>query len=609
MKRFDENLVVTVDDYKKSEIENELKGFSVEYYCQYMSFFENLALKAKDQSKCKICWLLHDVCSFALTPENKEKPFGPYFMSSKGRSADLCDLTDADVLFLETLVPELTGNYKLAGRIADIVWIKTGNHKMARIAIENYMNFPVDEKSWFHEMGEVIWKRLIVLTLQMNKKDSSAIDGIKKTFLNLYLSSKFQPTSYCLRISDVMLNFSFDKNTSKAVVDKMNDFAQTALAAKEWYWAKNYYSSTIAWIKRYGTDSDICDAKVNIAKSFIDDAEKRNESQALAGWNYECALKIYRELPKKYREASNIEKEIPNLRQKMTAAYIASQTEATETMIPLPDFTSHIEYVRARIKGKNMMDAISELACICPVKDEKAIRQAAIDSIPNDLIGLLFGRSEMKASGRVASRTPVINLSDMNSEETQLVIWHKMLRDYSMRISLECLISIIPALDQFNADNSISEADLIDICSKSTLIPDTRIGFWAKGLLHGFNRNILEASHLLSPQIENWVRFMMKNDGLKTSTFDQDGTEDEHGLSTLLEELEGKNIFAPNLLFELKALLANPPGPNLRNEIAHGLIEQREINAYGYYLWWLSLRIVLMGNPDFEESLTKAIIS
>ena len=60
-------------------------------------------------------------------------------------------------------------------------------------------------------------------------------------------------------------------------------------------------------------------------------------------------------------------------------------------------------------------------------------------------------------------------------------------------------------------------------------------------------------------------------------------------MSTLIELPEVEQVFGKNLAFELKALYCDPFGPNLRNELAHGLLEENAcVSTYAVYAWWLA---------------------
>jgi hypothetical protein len=60
-----------------------------------------------------------------------------------------------------------------------------------------------------------------------------------------------------------------------------------------------------------------------------------------------------------------------------------------------------------------------------------------------------------------------------------------------------------------------------------------------------------------------------------------------------MDRPEVDQIFSPDIGFELRALLCDPLGPNLRNEIAHGLLDDDHIESmFSVYAWWLVLKLV-----------------
>jgi len=110
--------------------------------------------------------------------------------------------------------------------------------------------------------------------------------------------------------------------------------------------------------------------------------------------------------------------------------------------------------------------------------------------------------------------------------------------------------------------------------------------------------HFVSALHLLVPQIEDMVRWHLKVRGVKTTTLDSKGIETENALGTLMESYETNQVFGEDMAFEFKALLCDPFGHNLRNELAHGLLDYEACeSAYAVYAWWLGLRIMLFA-PD-----------
>ena len=60
-----------------------------------------------------------------------------------------------------------------------------------------------------------------------------------------------------------------------------------------------------------------------------------------------------------------------------------------------------------------------------------------------------------------------------------------------------------------------------------------------------------------------------------------------------MELPEVTQIFGEDLSFELKSLFCDAFGPNLRNELAHGLLDDEACHStYAIYAWWLGLKLV-----------------
>lgn len=160
----------------------------------------------------------------------------------------------------------------------------------------------------------------------------------------------------------------------------------------------------------------------------------------------------------------------------------------------------------------------------------------------------------------------------------------------------------MPCLDTILNEHHIAESIILSICRESHLVQQDREILWTKGLFQGFEFKFEIALHLLIPQIEHLVRVRLKMVGERTTTLDENGIETEIGLSNLLDNENIEKAFDKDLVFELKALLTEQSGPNLRNEVAHGLINwYGSISYYSVYLWWLALKLVVISSTWFEK--------
>ena len=56
---------------------------------------------------------------------------------------------------------------------------------------------------------------------------------------------------------------------------------------------------------------------------------------------------------------------------------------------------------------------------------------------------------------------------------------------------------------------------------------------------------------------------------------------------------EAEKIFGANLSFEIRALFCDAFGPNLRNELAHGMLDDEACQSiFSVYAWWFGLRLI-----------------
>lgn len=137
--------------------------------------------------------------------------------------------------------------------------------------------------------------------------------------------------------------------------------------------------------------------------------------------------------------------------------------------------------------------------------------------------------------------------------------------------------------------------DVLDLIRHSPWIPTGHEEIISRGLVAGFHGDMLVASHLVPPQFEAMVPHVVEMAGGATSMFDPQGLQPEKSLNALLETDEAKEIFGEAGLFELQDLFVDQLGSNLRNEVAHGLIEDENLFATDVlYAWWLLLRYCVL---------------
>jgi hypothetical protein len=168
-----------------------------------------------------------------------------------------------------------------------------------------------------------------------------------------------------------------------------------------------------------------------------------------------------------------------------------------------------------------------------------------------------------------------------------------MIRSHSIHIGLSAH-SIVAALETLRVEHRVTQAFFTSLTHQSNMVPSDRAPLFGRGLFAGYDGDFVLSTHLLIPQVEHFVRVHLKQAGALTTTLSQEGVDHENGLSTLIDLPQAIEVFGENIVFEFRALLCDSHGPNLRNDLAHGLLgvnESQSPNAV--YLWWLCLKLVV----------------
>ncbi len=152
---------------------------------------------------------------------------------------------------------------------------------------------------------------------------------------------------------------------------------------------------------------------------------------------------------------------------------------------------------------------------------------------------------------------------------------------------------LAPAVRVIRDEHIVDEDAIEPLIKDSRIIPEDRLSLFVKGIVAGFQFDFSTALHILVPQAENGLRHVLEQHGVVTRNFDANGVEDVWLLGKILEHEKLLEVLGEDMLYELRTLLAGRLGPNLRNSIAHGLLDERSLNGeMGFYLWWVLLRLV-----------------
>lgn len=598
--RYPADLVVTEQDFRDSGWKDVLSNASREGYSSMWQAFSAAARQAMEEgreSQRKVLWLLADACSMMLTPNSINEPFKPFMVMEGQRSVIPDDLSESDVAFYSQVV-DAADDLWLKARLADLTWLRQTqrNVRFALAAIDAYRAIDLDAETWVRG-GRECWARAIQLARMLNRGAGDRLAEIEATVLKVFEAATKQDGFLGRWLADLLESYGLGRTQRGAITQKLETLADEFDADGDLHRAREYFSAAAKRFRLAGDEAKAATMTVREAEGWVKEAVARtsstNPSHMVAATFYENAIQIYRTIPRAERAAHRVDERLAELRAHLSESGEKSLAEMNLVSSPGVDISKLVENARKEVSGKTPIEALKAFCNLYHGVDANQARESALERLRNHPLQALLPATVMSRDGRVIAKRPGLGLSGMSSEGDEVTIRAEMIRDHGILIGIVVQGDIWPALEILWLEHRLHEADFVGLASQSPIVPKDRVRLFGKALFAGYDRDFVTALHLLVPQIEHLVRYHLKQSGAKTATLDLNGIENELGLSGLMDLPEADEVFGADLSFEIRALFCDPFGPNLRNELAHGLLDDEACQSiYAVYAWWFGLRLI-----------------
>lgn len=534
--------------------------------------------------------LLAKICFLGLNLESRNDPFQPYISIGNNRSFSPIDLKNEEILFLSNIVNEDIPPI-LKARIADILWTYSipKNKKYSEIAIESYISMDVCD-DFFEPNIYTFWERAVVLAKQT--KNSSLIEKIKPKLLHEINHPSTNWDFHLLEIIEIFVKTDLAKELNQDFAEKLLE-KQKKFDHKEQFHIVEQY---LEFSEKLFQKSNNLDKKYDCIALLAQATEnygdhRKNESAMVANHFYKMALQRYRQIPNSYRNTLQIDQKIDFIQEKITHSGLLITDEFQLISTKEMDISQLQEQSINHVKNKkSALESLLYFARVSSCNFE-SIWKSTENYIQNSVVSSLFGATSVSLDGRKISSIPPLALDGNNRDE---VILKNTIKNFGIHMHLAVEGCIFPALNQIQKEHLFPKEFLIQLCKLSAIVPDKREILVANALYQGFEWDFRSAIHLLAPQVENIVRQLLKQNGLVTTHTDQDGIENEIGLSSLVNLDGAREILGDDLWFELQAVFTDSLSANLRNEVGHGLLDDETSNSlYSVYAWWMVLRLII----------------
>lgn len=579
----DEQLCVA--DFHASEYEAVLEGESGED-CPAMSQRLRTAAIAADAGcqprRYAMLKLLADATSMMLTPEDRANPFRPLAQIGDRRSAIPTDFSDHDIALFADVAAVIT-NSKLRARLADLIWLRERRRGIAfaLMAIDAYREASVDANTWFTG-GRACWTRALQLALSIGVGAGTRIGDIEASLICAVFATQDEGV-VPIQVAQILLDNRLGNARRADIAAHMESQAVAHTAAGLYHESIAYFEAAGKWHARSGAGTKSVEMVVGVANSWEAQGDTRGAGLAALHF-YENAIKNFRAVPGPSRTQYALDARIDVLHGKVRAAGQAAVGQMQTVQTGRVDITELAERATAMVRGKEPLAALQAFSHVYRGARVATIRANAERNLNVSIFHQISGSTVISAQGNTIARQPAVG---NGADEAETALHAQMVREYQILFGLVAKAEIEPALTAMRMEHLFTVGDFEELCHSSPFVPPKRVELVAQGLYAGYCGDMVQAMHLLVPQIENIVRVHLQHGGAITTTTSQDGIVMENGMSTLVKLPQMAATFGEDLTFEMIALFCDQNGPNLRNEVAHGLISKSACESdAGIYAWW-----------------------
>lgn len=594
------------------------KGYAAMWHA-----FSSAAQSARNEGRkahAEVLKLLSCACSMILAPKNQNEPFKAGFEFGNRRGLVPSDFGEGDITFFVQII-DAVDEVWLKARIADLLWLRVSPRQVtfALMAIDSYRAIPLDCSGWTSE-GQDCWQRAIILSRMLRTGAGDRLKQMEDAAFGAFNSARNGDGTWALSLANLLFVNKLGNHHESVIAQKLEVLGDEFSRGNDHHRARDYFEASASWFERAGDMTKIFETIGKCAEEWVKDAGDQlllsPPSFGVAASFYENAIQTYRKIPRAVRAARSIDNRIAELRTFLSDSGEKALSELGAIGTPPVDITDAVVDARNAIAGKTAMVALRAFANIHQSLPANERRERVVENMRRFPLLSLIPMTTLSRDGRVIAKRPGIGFGQEGSKEVEAAVREAMVQEYSFEVALAVHGRILPAREVLLLEHQLREMDFVALANGSPIVPKDRAVIWGRALYAGYDGDLLTALHLLIPQIEHMVRVHLKTAGVSTANIDQEGIENENGLSALMALPEVERVFGPDVAFEIRALCCDAFGPNLRNELAHGLLQNEKCySQFGIYAWWLGFKLVFMtwwsaiGRSEMENGSAEVIES
>lgn len=261
------------------------------------------------------------------------------------------------------------------------------------------------------------------------------------------------------------------------------------------------------------------------------------------------------------------------------------------------DITEIIENIKDNFNDLSFEESIIRLTQMLVFDSQDTIRNRIIEEYKSNPLSHMFGKNLLNTQGQTVLAMPGLTIHNIeeNPKLLELHMHQNSLEKQKVAGNIWFKNALIFIRNKFEIDNQ-----MLDFLVKDNpIIPTGRERIFRSGLGMFLRGEFFESIHILAPQVENLFRNIAKEVGGITVTLDDDGSSKEKVLGSIFLLPELLDCYDNDIIFTFKGLLNEQAGANIRNEVAHGIIEESACST-GVYLYFGVAVIKLLSYTSFS---------
>jgi hypothetical protein len=604
-----DTIQISEDDFLKSGYQEIINSCDKNENYKYATKFLQKAREFESESdfiNSEIFTLIGRLSSLNLKSESALKPFSPMPSGPVDiEPQSFTQIFSREHLDLLKDIALKVVDFELQARIADVIWVIDRDYKMAEIAINAYIE---SAKKLEHPEHWTSCEQRIQRAFRLSNllgKNSSHINIVLihiESVLEKYNGE--DPLFLSERLMSLLIESKHgDPDKYSILAEKCAIDAETK---NNFHRARAYWQVKAQWHKIQNNVDKEREALLNNAASYVKEAEFKRDNNGKG--SFLVASHFLQRAIEAYRRLSNTNEIVDGIHRKLLGYEEQSINEMQKFSTEF-DVSESVRNTINNVSGKDLYDALFALSLM--------IQSPKVDKLKEEVKRLadqyplqhIFGGVAVNHMGKVIGRQASMLSSD--PDEVEEATRQNMLKhaEYHRLIMTQSVIE--PARHQIILEHNPQLSDIMPLVYNNPFVPEGREVIYAEGLLKGLEGDFLCALHLLIPQVENTMRHILRKRGVLTSSIDSAGIQDERSLNDTLFRPEIIEIFGNDIIFDLQGLLVERFGANLRNRMAHGLMDHTAFfSIHASYMWGMTLRLccwplIIKKHQEKQKNLEK----